>query len=134
MTMARTIRLYALPETPRLAGIRPLEPRDVPAACVLLNAYLLRCAPRRPASPLRPSPLAAAPAPAFRRRRFKLAPHYTEEEFAHALLPRPGVIDSYVIDDPAATVPGISGLVSFYHLPSTVIGERAGAGPWRVRS
>jgi hypothetical protein len=44
MTMARTIRLYALPDAPRTPGMRPLEGRDVPAACKLLNEYLEKCA------------------------------------------------------------------------------------------
>ena len=43
---------------------------DVPSARELLSGYL---------------------------RRFQLAPEMTEEDFAHWLLPRPGVIDSYVI-------------------------------------
>ena len=32
MTMARTIKLYKLPDKPRTPGIRPLEKRDVPQA------------------------------------------------------------------------------------------------------
>lgn len=33
MTMARTIKLYKLPDMPRTPGIRPLEKRDVPQVC-----------------------------------------------------------------------------------------------------
>ncbi len=40
MTMARSIRLYALPDSPRTPGMRPLEARDVPVACAMLNEYL----------------------------------------------------------------------------------------------
>jgi len=34
MTMARTIKLYKLPDKPKTPGIRPLEKRDVPQVCV----------------------------------------------------------------------------------------------------
>lgn len=94
MTMARTIRLYALPDAPRTPGMRPLEGRDVPAACKLLNEYL---------------------------EKFALHPHFTEAEFAHALLPRTGVVDAYVVE--GAGGGGITGLTSFYHLPSSVLGN-----------
>ena len=40
MTMVRTIRLYALPETTKTPGLRPMEPRDVAQTTVLLNKYL----------------------------------------------------------------------------------------------
>ncbi len=33
MTMARTIKLYKLPDKPKTPGIRPLEKRDVPQVC-----------------------------------------------------------------------------------------------------
>jgi glycylpeptide N-tetradecanoyltransferase len=40
MTMARTIKLYKLPDLPVTPGIRPLEPKDVPQVTVMLNKYL----------------------------------------------------------------------------------------------
>lgn len=94
MTMARTVKLHALPDSPMTPGIRPLELRDVPAACKLLNSHLDG---------------------------FGLRPHFSEEELAHWLIPRPGVINTYVVEDPATKV--INALTSFYHLPSTVIGH-----------
>ena len=131
MTMARTIRKYLLPVAPLTPGLRPMEPRDVPVACALLNEYLTRCGHASwPAPHVSYSHLAAALPPSpLPLRRFKFAPHYSEEEFAHALLPRPGVVDSFVVDDPASVPRGLSGLISFYHLPSTVIGARGGGGP-----
>ena len=67
LTMSATIKLYALPEETATPGLRPLEKRDVPAACALLNAYLSR---------------------------FHLAAVFSEEEFAHWFLTIPGVIYS----------------------------------------
>ena len=47
-----------------------MTPADVPSAKQLLNDYLSK---------------------------FKLAPHMSEEDFAHWLLPRPDVIDTFVV-------------------------------------
>lgn len=58
-------------QTPTIAGVRPATAADVPAVTKLLNAYL---------------------------KRFPLHPGFTEEEVHHWLLPREGVIDSYVVD------------------------------------
>lgn len=69
MTMARTIRLYQLPDAPT-TRIQPLTSAHVPSARELVNAYLGN---------------------------FKLAPVFSEEDFSHWLLPRPGVIDSFVL-------------------------------------
>lgn len=56
MTMARTIKLYKLPEAPATAGLRPMEARDVSAVTLLLNDYL---------------------------QQFKLTQHFSEDEVAH---------------------------------------------------
>jgi len=93
MTMARTIKLYRLKDTPSLA-LRPMTLADVPSACKLLNTYL---------------------------KKFKLAVHFSEADFAHWLLPRKGVVDSYVIANSDDGV--VTDLISLYHLPSTIIGH-----------
>lgn len=49
-----------------------MVPEDVPSAHALLTAYL---------------------------KQFKLAPQLSEEEFAHWLLPREGVVDCFVVKD-----------------------------------
>ena len=87
-----------------------MEPRHVASACALLNAYL--------------------------ERRTRLHPIYTPAEFAHWLLPRPGVIDTFVLEKaPAADASAppceeVTDFISFYSLPSTVIGEGGWVGGW----
>ncbi|KAJ8881502.1 hypothetical protein PR048_017984 [Dryococelus australis] len=90
MTMQRTLKLYKLPESTRTPGFRKLTERDLPAARRLLAEYLTK---------------------------FDLAPAFDEEEFRHWFLPRPGVIDSFVVDDGSQ----LTDLVSYYILPSTVM-------------
>lgn len=93
MTMARTMKLYRLPAKPATPGVRPMEPRDVPAVTRLLAQYL---------------------------QRYHLAPHMDEADVAHWLVMRPDVVNSYVVE---SAEHGVTDLVSFYTLPSTVIGH-----------
>jgi len=72
-------------------AITEMTPADVPSARALLNSYL---------------------------EKFNLWPDMNDEEFAHWLLPRQGVINSYVIRDDKGVV---TDMCSFYHLTSTVI-------------
>lgn len=69
-------------------------PGDVPSACALLNGYLST---------------------------FALHPEFSEADFGHWLLPRPGVVDTFVLPHP--TTGRVTDMLSFYHLPSTVIGN-----------
>lgn len=92
MTMARTIKLYAVKPETSTPGIRPLQAEDVPSASVLLKDYLSR---------------------------FSMYASMDEEELSHWLLPRKGVIYSYVVEDPETG--DITDLVSFYSLPSSII-------------
>lgn len=94
MTLARSKRLYALPDTPAIDGVRPMEPRDVHAAAALVNAYL---------------------------RKFALHPVFSDDDFAHWLLPRRGVIQSFVVED--AATHEVTDFLSFYLLPSSVLGS-----------
>jgi len=93
MTMARTIKLYKLPEAPLTPGVRAMEQRDVPGVTRLLKQYLSR---------------------------YNLAVEMTEEEVGHWLVMREEVIYSYVVENKAGEV---TDLISFYTLPSTVIGN-----------
>jgi glycylpeptide N-tetradecanoyltransferase len=90
MTMQRTLKLYKLPEQPRVAGFRKFAPSDMSEAHNLLQKYL---------------------------NKFDLAPMFTEEEFCHWFIPRPGIVDTYVVESEGV----ITDFVSFYTLPSTVM-------------
>ncbi|KAJ3092230.1 Glycylpeptide N-tetradecanoyltransferase 2 [Quaeritorhiza haematococci] len=92
MTLARTIRLYKLPETTSTPGMREMKEADVPAVTRLLNKNL---------------------------NQFKVAPVLDEEEVRHWLLPLDNVVNSFVVEDPITNQ--ITQFVSFYTLPSTVI-------------
>ena len=50
---------------------------------------------------------------------FELAPHYTNDEVEHWFIPRPDVVDAFVIEDSKSKE--IKGFTSYYTLPSTVM-------------
>lgn len=52
--------------------------------------------------------------------RFRLFPEWTEEEFAHWLLPQPGTLDTFVTHDTATGA--VTDLLSMYHLPASNLG------------
>jgi glycylpeptide N-tetradecanoyltransferase len=93
MTMARMLRLNKLPDSTTCKELRPLTSKEVSSAQRLVMSYLPK---------------------------FKLHPVMNEHEFAHWLLPREGVVDTFVKVDKDGEVTDIC---SFYHLPSTVIGD-----------
>lgn len=94
MTMARTLKLYKLPDRPLTPGVRPMQSVDVPSVTKLLQEYLTK---------------------------YALAPLLTEEDVAHWMLPQENVIYSYVVESPFSGE--ITDLFSFYTLPSTIIGN-----------
>jgi len=94
MTIARTIKLYKLPDEPQLKGIRPLEKKDVPSACKLLNKYL---------------------------EQFGLRQVFEEDEFEHWFMSREDIINTFVIESPQTH--NVTDMLSFYTLPSTIIGN-----------
>jgi glycylpeptide N-tetradecanoyltransferase len=112
--MTRAVRLHRLGSVPATPGLRAMTAADAPAVGALLRSYLAR---------------------------FPLAPVLCDEEVEHCLTPRPGVVHSYVVERPAgshdraggggggrgvmAAAP-ITDLVSFYTLPSTVVGGTGG--------
>lgn len=96
MTMNRTIKLFAVKPNTSTPGIRVMRSDDVPAACRVLMGYL---------------------------RQFNMHVDMTEDEFAHWLVPRDGVMYSYVVEDPESHE--ITDVVSFYSLPSSVINNPA---------
>lgn len=95
MTLARLTKLYALPDEPQTPGIKPLEPKYVEAACELLETYL---------------------------RNYRIAATFNKEEFAHWFLPRNGIVNAYVVEDPATHK--VTDFISFYTLPSSVLNHK----------
>lgn len=91
MNMHRTMRLYKLPDGPKIPNIQPMQKQHVPSCHKLLNKYLAN---------------------------FDLHIEFSEDEVAHFLLPRTRVVDSFVVCDASGNV---TDLCSFYHLPSSII-------------
>lgn len=90
-TLSAHLRLNALPAKPATPGLRPMEDRDVAAVTTLLRTYLST---------------------------YDLGVVWDEEDVRHWLLPRKGVVYSYVV---AATDGTITDIGSFYSLPSSVL-------------
>eukprot|EP01104_Vermistella_antarctica_P004165 TRINITY_DN14673_c0_g1_i1.p1 TRINITY_DN14673_c0_g1~~TRINITY_DN14673_c0_g1_i1.p1 ORF type:complete len:456 (+),score=142.19 TRINITY_DN14673_c0_g1_i1:24-1370(+) len=94
-TMAMAQKLYSLPAEPLTPGIRELRPGDLKEAAHLLREYL---------------------------KKYHLYIHYSDEEFASWILPREGVVYAFVVENPETKK--ITDLISFYCLPSTIIGNK----------
>ncbi|EFB29838.1 hypothetical protein PANDA_008474, partial [Ailuropoda melanoleuca] len=104
MTMQRTVKLYRLPEathltlsrlsafqTPKTAGLRPMERKDIPVVHQLLTRYL---------------------------KQFHLTPVMSQEEVEHWFYPQENIIDTFVVENANGEV---TDFLSFYTLPSTVM-------------
>ncbi|GLE00886.1 hypothetical protein PINS_up009683 [Pythium insidiosum] len=89
MTISSVVKMLRLPTTTSTPGLRPMEPKDVPRVTALLAEYLSK---------------------------HQLVTHYSEEEVAHWMLPRAGVLSSYVVENP--TTHEVTDFCSFYSLPS----------------
>ncbi|KAL1499435.1 hypothetical protein AB1Y20_011640 [Prymnesium parvum] len=94
MTITRTLKLYALPDTPATRGLRPLRESDCADCCAKLNTFL---------------------------QRYLLTPQFSLEEFKHWMLPQPNVVYSYVVED--VETKEITDMLSFYALPSSILGN-----------
>eukprot|EP00918_Siedleckia_nematoides_P031134 GHVU01067363.1.p1 GENE.GHVU01067363.1~~GHVU01067363.1.p1 ORF type:complete len:431 (-),score=63.85 GHVU01067363.1:510-1802(-) len=90
MTLSRAEKLYRLNPEPMIPGIRPMEKKDVPGVKQLLDNEL-KC--------------------------FKFRVVMSEADVEHWLLPRKGVVYSYVREIDGK----VTDLTSFYSLPSSVI-------------
>merc|ERR1719162_2801619 len=91
--MARTIKLYKVPDKPQLSGMREMTEADVPRVFELIHGYL---------------------------KKFQLHPEFTAKEVAHWILPKPGVVYAYVREGRPGEVTDV---VSFYSLPSSILGS-----------
>lgn len=85
------VKELSIPSTPK-HGLRPMESKDVTQVTALLNTYLAG--------------------------QSKLHQVFDEVEVAHLMLPRPGVLESYVKDGSGGKVTDFG---SYYHLPSSVM-------------
>lgn len=94
MTMARMIKNYKLPTTTSTPNLREMTEADVNGVHDLLTTYL---------------------------KKYALHVEFSKDEVAHWLLPRPGVVNSYVVanDDDGK----VTDFCSFYHLPSTILNQ-----------
>ncbi|KAI8074080.1 type-i n-myristoyltransferase [Gongronella butleri] len=93
-TMSRMIKNYKVPDKTALHGFRAMQVKDVPAVRELLNRFL---------------------------KRYDFAPQFeSDDEVAHWILPHEKVVWSYVVEDAEGK---ITDMISFYSLPSTVIGN-----------
>lgn len=78
MTISRMNKLLKLPDKPLLSGLRRLERKDIKQVHALLTEHM---------------------------KQFDLVPLFNLEETEHWLLPKPDVIDSYVVEvTPAESV------------------------------
>ena len=91
MTMTRTLKLYSLQKESLVPGLRELRASDVAEVCALIRSY---------------------------NQQFSLYVDMNEDDVSHWLLPRPGVIYSYVVADDEGK---LTDLISFYSLPSSVM-------------
>jgi hypothetical protein len=144
MTMSRTIKLYKLPTEAATPGFRQMVEADVDAVTALLESKLTayRLAPVMDADEVRDRQRVALSTGYNRVEGFRRAsrndlvsdlppatPTVTIRNFLivywaqvrHWLLPRPGVIDSFVVEEPETK--RVTDFVSYYALPSTIIGN-----------
>nr|ADI46941.1 NMT1m [Volvox carteri f. nagariensis] len=95
MTMARTIKLFKLPDSTSTPGLRECRPDDAPKLADLLMTHLAM---------------------------HKLAPIFTPEEVAHWFQNVDDVVNAFVVE--SIDTPGnLTDFVSFYTLPSSILGH-----------
>ncbi len=90
--MARYVKILKLPNELSIKGLRPMEKKDVKVVHSLLNKYL---------------------------ERFDVHLHFSASDVEHFLIPRVGVIDTFVVENPQSHE--VTDFLSFYHLPSSVL-------------
>lgn len=90
-SLAGNVKLYKLPDTPAIAGIWKMVKKDAKAVHELLTTYL---------------------------KKFAVHQEFSYEEVVWSLLPKDGVIYSYVVESPENV---ITDFISFYSLPSQVL-------------
>jgi glycylpeptide N-tetradecanoyltransferase len=107
MTIARTVKLYKLPDEAQTPNLKQMEEKHCGQVHGILTEYL---------------------------KKFDLHPEFTVDEIRHWLLPRDGVVYSFVIE----TDGKVTDLCSFYSLPSSILDNekyshlRAAYAYWHV--
>ena len=91
LNKARAKKLYRLPESPLIPGVRPFQVSDTPVVTRMLMDYL---------------------------QRFSLYIEFTEDDIRHFFTPQDDVIYSYVVENELNV---ITDFFSFYSLPSSVL-------------
>lgn len=92
--MARYVKFHKLPADVSNQQMRLMTDKDVPRVTYLLNQYLAK---------------------------IKIHINFNEEEVAHFLLPRKGVLYSYVVETFEDKKKMVTDFYSFYALPSTIL-------------
>lgn len=90
MTMARFCKNYKVPGETSIAGLRPMEEKDVESACKLLKKHLDQ---------------------------FQLVIEFSVEDFQHWFMPRKDVITTHVVTKEDGEV---TDMISYYHLHSSI--------------
>lgn len=93
-SMSRAVQVYKLDPKPKCDALRRMLDEDVPQVTALLSKYLSS---------------------------YSLAPVMSEADVRHWLMPRDGVVFSYVVENENGK---ITDFISFYNLPSQIIHER----------
>ena len=91
LNKSRAKKLYSLPESPLIPGVRPFQVSDTPVVTRMLMDYL---------------------------QRFSLYIEFTEDDIRHFFTPQDDVIYSYVVENELNV---ITDFFSFYSLPSSVL-------------
>ncbi|EPS60050.1 hypothetical protein M569_14753, partial [Genlisea aurea] len=94
MTTSRAVKLYKLPDKAPTPGFRKMRADDVPKVTRLVGNHL---------------------------RQFVVGAEFHEADVSHWLVPRPDVVDTYVVECPESRE--ITDLCSFYHLSMPVLGN-----------
>ncbi|PRD26323.1 UNVERIFIED_CONTAM: Nmt1 [Trichonephila clavipes] len=132
MTMQRTLKLYKLPDNTKIPGFRAMKEKDVKQALKLLSEKLATARLFRKSIEATSTALIVffltlliqgnksqqePDLDGMYLLKFDLAPAFNEDEFRYWFLPRPDIVNSFVVE-----VNGIvTDFASFYTLPSTVM-------------
>ena len=100
------IKLYKLPDNPKIEGLRPMKNKDISQVHKLLNDYLKLKKKKIDRNIL-----------FFFFRTFKIYTKYNEEEIKHWFLPRKDVVYTYVVEKNKV----VTDFFSFYSLPSSIL-------------